>query len=264
MGGYESLLYRVDGRVATITINREERRNALSPQVMFELREAFAAAKADRDVRVVVLTGAGERAFCAGADLGGTFQGDDLPGPLDMHHDRGHLADLFRDMWRLGKPIIARVRGYALAGGCGLALACDFVIAAEDAVFGTPEIDRGLWPMMISAVLMRSMPPKVALDLMMTGRRVPAAEAREIGFVRSVVPVADLDAEVADFAGALAAKSPAILRLGRDAFYATLDMSREEALSYLQAMLTVNTLAEDVAEGLAAFFEKRDPVWKGR
>lgn len=262
--GSDVVLYAVDGAVATITINRPDRHNAMSPQVMTELRRWFAAAKDDSDVHVVVLTGAGERAFCAGADLGATFVGDELPSPLQMHHDRGHLADLFRDMWRLGKPIVARVRGYCLAGGFGLALACDFVIAADDATFGTPEIDRGLWPMMISTVLMRAMPPRVALELMMTGRRVDASEAARIGFVQPVVSVDGLDAAVDELTSVLASKSPAILRLGRDAFYATLDMDRDAALSYLQAMLSVNTTAEDTAEGIAAFVQKRPPEWKGR
>jgi enoyl-CoA hydratase/carnithine racemase len=264
MSTYETLLYDVGDGIATITINRPEKRNAMSPQVMAELRAAFAAAKADMGARVVVLTGAGDRAFCAGADLAQSFTGDDLPSPSQLHHSRGELADLFRDMWRLGKPIIAKVRGYALAGGCGLALACDFVIAAEDAVFGVPEIDRGLWPMMISVVLVRAMPPKTALELMMTGRRVDAEEAARIGFVRRVVPVAELDTSVVDFARQLAAKSPSVLRLGRDAFYATWDMSRDEALDYLQAMLTVNVQLEDAIEGVTAFVQKRDPVWRGR
>lgn len=264
MPDLETVLYEVDGRVATVTINRPERHNAMSPQVMAELREAFAAAKDDAGVGAVVLSGAGEKAFCAGADLGASFVGDDLPGPLDMHHARGDLADLFRDMWRLGKPIVARVQGYCLAGGMGLAGACDFVMASERATFGVPEIDRGLWPMMISVVLMDAISPKVALELMMTGRRIDAAEAAGIGFVRSVSAPDNLDADVAAFVGVLASKSPAILRLGRDAYYATRDMPRDAALAYLQAMLSVNTTAEDAAEGIAAFMQKRDPIWKGR
>jgi len=264
MAEQQTVLYEVANRIATITINRPERHNAMSPEVMAQLRQAFASAKADRDVGVVVLAGAGDKAFCAGADLGTSFVGDELPGPLDLHHDRGHLADLFRDMWRLGKPIIARVQGYCLAGGMGLALACDFVMASEHATFGVPEIDRGLWPMMISVVLMRSMPQRTALELMMTGRRVAAREAAEIGFVRSVSTPDALDAAVAEFAALLASKSPAVLRLGRDAFYATLDMGRDDALNYLQAMLSVNTTAEDAAEGISAFLQKREPQWRGR
>src|SRR5438874_2976299 len=145
---YEALLYDVADHVATITINRPDRRNAMSWTVITELREAFAEARADHEVRVLVLTGAGEKAFCAGADLSGMAAG---AGFVDLHDARGELARLFREVWELGKPTVARVRGYSLAGGFGVALMCDVVVAAEDAQFGTPEIDVGLWPMMITA-----------------------------------------------------------------------------------------------------------------
>jgi len=258
---YESLLYEVDAGVATITINRPERRNALSWTVMSELRHAFETARADASVRVVTLTGSGDKAFCAGADLTGMREG---AGWAEMHDGRGELARLFRSMWELGKPIVARVRGYALAGGFGLCLACDIVIAADDAQFGTPEIDVGLWPFMITVPLMRSMPPKVALELMMTGRRVPADEALRIGFVNRLVAVDELDAAVAEVTSTLAAKSPAIMKLGRDSFYAVWDQSAEEALRVLHPMLTITSATEDAAEGIAAFAEKRAPNWKGR
>src|SRR5438105_1809233 len=189
---------------------RTTSRLRLSPIVMtpMPVRCRLAAAKAtsrlsatipsttatsDAAVRVVTLTGAGDKAFCAGADLTG-MRAD--AGWAEVHDGRGELARLFRSMWELGKPIVARVRGYALAGGFGLCLACDFVVAADDAQFGTPEIDVGLWPFMITVPLMRSMPPKVALELMMTGRRVSADEAQRIGFVNRVVPVDDLDRAV--------------------------------------------------------------------
>jgi enoyl-CoA hydratase len=253
--------YEVAGAVARVTIDRPERRNAMSFGVMEGLREAAAAAKADDDVRVLVLTGAGEKAFCAGADLG---SGGIADGVSAAHDGRGMLADLFRDLWGLGKPTIARVRGYALAGGFGLALACDFVVAADDAQFGTPEVNVGLWPYMITVPLLRSMPPKRVLELMMTGRRVDAAEAVRIGFVTRVVPVAELDGAVDELAATLASKSPLILRWGRESFYRVLDLDPDDALAYLQAMLTVTSASEDTAEGVAAFAEKRPPEWKGR
>jgi enoyl-CoA hydratase/carnithine racemase len=258
---FESLLYDIDDWVATITINRPERRNALSWTVMTELRRAFAEAKADPDVRVVVLTGAGDKAFSAGADLSGMAAG---AGFVDLHDARGELARLFREVWELGKPTVARVRGYSLAGGFGVALMCDVVIAADDAQFGTPEIDVGLWPMMITAPMLRSMPPKVALELMMTGRRVSAHEALEIGFVNRVVTVEELDAAVAEITSVLASKSPAVMKLGRDAFYAVLDQDAEHALRLLQAGLTLITQTDDAAEGILAFQEKRVPKWSGR
>jgi enoyl-CoA hydratase/carnithine racemase len=253
--------YEASDHVARITIDREARRNALSWTVMTSLRHALAEAKRDTDVRVVVLTGAGDKAFCAGADLTGMAEG---AGFAQLHDDRGELARLFRDMWELGKPIVARVRGFALAGGFGLALACDVVIAADDAQFGTPEINVGLWPYMITVPLMRSMPPKKALELMMTGRRVDAHEAERIGFVNRVVGVDELDAAVDELAATLASKSPAIMKLGRDSFYSVWDQSAEEALRLLHPLLTITTQTEDSAEGIRAFAEKREPDWKGR
>jgi enoyl-CoA hydratase/carnithine racemase len=253
--------YEVGGGVARVTIDRPERRNAMSFGVMQGLLDSMQRARRDDDVRVVVLTGAGDRAFCAGADLGGIAEN---AGPAAVHDARGLLADLFRAMYGLGKPTIARVRGYALAGGFGLALACDLVVAADDAQFGTPEVNVGLWPYMITVPLLRSMPAKKVLELQMTGRRVLADEAERIGFVTRVVPVAELDAAVDELAGSLAAKSPLVLRWGRDAFYRVLEMDGDAALDHLQAMLTVHTQSEDAAEGVAAFAEKRTPEWKGR
>ncbi|HLN43297.1 MAG TPA: enoyl-CoA hydratase-related protein, partial [Acidimicrobiales bacterium] len=218
-----------------------------------------------RDVKVVVLAGAGDEAFCAGADLG-KMTGADEPdsGMLAVHEERGVLAEVFDALWRLGKPTVARVQGFALAGGFGLALACDLVVASERARFGAPEIDVGLWPYMITVPLMRSMPPKQALELMLTGRRVDAAEGQRLGFVTRVVPADELDAAVSDLARTLAAKSPAAMKLGRDAFYAVWDMAAPQALAHLHAMLSLTAQTEDAAEGIAAFLEKRPPQWQGR
>lgn len=261
---FEAVRYAVSDGVARITIDRPERRNAMSWAVMTELRQGVAAAREDAAVRVVVLTGAGDQAFCAGADLGGMAGDGDGGGVPQAHDGRGELARLFQELWSLGKPTIARVRGYALAGGFGLALACDFVVAAEDAKFGTPEIDVGLWPFMITVPLVRSMPPKKALELMLTGRRVGAAEAERLGFVNRVVPVEELDAAVDELAASLAAKSPVVMKLGRDSFYRVWDQDAASALSQLQAMLTITTMTEDAREGIAAFAERRRPEWKGR
>ncbi len=255
------LLYDVADGVATLAINRPERRNALSWDVVGQMRARLAEAKADDAVRVVVITGAGDKAFCAGADLGNMADG---AGYLELHEGRGGMAALFQDLWALGKPTIARVHGYALAGGFGLALACDLVIAADNSVFGTPEIDVGLWPYMITVPLTRSMPPKKALELMLTGRRVDAAEAERIGFVTRVVPVTELDAAVRELATTLAGKSPAIVKLGRDSFYDVWDRAAADALALLHPLLTLTTLTEDAQEGIAAFADKRPPEWKGR
>jgi enoyl-CoA hydratase/carnithine racemase len=257
----EELLYRTSDGVGRLTINRPERRNALSWPVLTGMREALAAAKADPSVHVVVLTGAGDKAFCAGADLTGMASG---AGQVALHDSRGELARLFRELWGLGKPTIARVRGFALAGGFGLALSCDIVIASDDSQFGTPEVDVGLWPYMITVPLTRSMPPKKALELMMTGRRVSAEEGLRLGFLNQVVPAAELDTAVDEVAGTLAGKSPAVLKLGRDAFYTVWDEAAEPALAHLHAMLSLHTQIEDAHEGIAAFAEKRPPRWTGQ
>lgn len=255
-----SVRYERDGHVVTLTIDRPQRRNAMTFETLASLRDGVLRARADPGVRVLVITGAGEKAFCAGADLDGV-RGAELDAEA-AHAGRGHLADLFRTLWSSGLPTIAKVRGYALAGGFGLAMACDIVVAADDATFGTPEVAVGLWPYMITVPLLRSMPPKVVLELMMSGRRVDTTEAQRIGFVNEVVPADGLDAAVARHAERLAARSPAAIRLGRSTFYQVLGSGPEEALNLLQAMLSVATGTDDAAEGTAAFAEKRAPVWK--
>lgn len=259
------MLYQLDDGVARVTINRPERRNAMSWEVMHGLRRVLARASQDSDVRVVVLAGAGDDAFCAGADLG-KMTGADEPdaGVLAVHEERGVLAEVFDALWRLGKPTVARVQGFALAGGFGLALACDLVVASERARFGAPEVNVGLWPYIITVPLVRSMPPKQALELMLTGRMVDAAEGQRLGFVTRVVAPEELDDAVSKLAQTLAAKSPAVMKLGRDAFYAVWDMAAPEALAHLHAMLSLTAQTEDAAEGIAAFLEKRAPRWRGR
>jgi len=268
------VLYEVAGPVARLTINRPEARNALSPEVMEGLLAAFDRAGADPALRVLVLTGAGDKAFCAGGDLGGRgFKSDDPAGQAlramqkgfaERHHDRRTFADLFRRLNRLGKPVIARVRGHCLAGGFGLAIGCDLVVASDDSSFGTPEVKRGLMPMMIMATIFRNVGRKKGMELLLTGERISAAEAERLGLINYAVPAAELDAKVDELAMRVAAMSPAVLRLGRDAFYAMSDMPFDQALEYLQTMLTVNLGTEDAAEGVRAFLEKREPVWKGR
>jgi enoyl-CoA hydratase/carnithine racemase len=248
-----------DGAVATLTINRPEKRNSLTWEVIADLRGHLADLRADNDVRVVVLAGAGDKAFCAGADLSTMSSG---AGPAELHAARGELAGLFLDLWGFGKPTIARVQGYALAGGFGLALACDFVIASERAVFGTPEINVGLWPFMITVPMLRSMPPKKALELMMTGRRVGVDEAARIGFVNQVVAQGQLDETVTLLARQLANKPAAVMRIGRDSFYAALDHTAEDALRLLHPLLSVTSEFADATEGRVAFAEKRPPEWK--
>ncbi|MGH9080623.1 MAG: enoyl-CoA hydratase/isomerase family protein [Acidimicrobiales bacterium] len=261
------LLAERDGAVLTLTLNRPDRRNAMTWEIIRSLRDQVARARSDPSVRVVVLTGSGDQAFCAGADLSGMVPSD--PGGAgdhdqfaDHHRARGWLAELFEDLWHLGKPTIARVQGWAMAGGFGLALACDMVIASERARFGAPELNVGLWPYMVTVPLLRSMPAKKALELMLTSRVVDAAEADRIGFVTRVVPHDRLDAEVAALAAVLASKPPGVMRMGRESFYAVLDSAATEALPYLHAMLTVTSQTAEAAEGITAFVEKRAPSWQ--
>src|SRR5581483_5961993 len=202
----ENVLAGVEQGVATITLNRPDQRNPLSAAMIADLRAAFAWTRDADDVRVVVLTGAGDRAFCAGADLA-SF-GADVP-ELVRHHQRHGFVDLFIAMQDLGKPIVGRINGHALAGGFGLACSCDLLVAVETASFGTPEINVGVWPAMIQAVLARNLPRKPLLEMILLGDRWSAADLKQLGLVNRVVPAAELDAAVAEIAGRLAKKSPA-------------------------------------------------------
>ncbi len=255
------VLVEIRESIATITLNRPEQRNPLSASMMRDLRAALAWCKGEPAIAVVVLTGAGDRAFCAGADLAG-FAGDQSA--FELHHGRHALADLFLEMAELGKPIIGRINGHALAGGFGLACACDLLVAVDTATFGTPEINVGVWPMMIQAVLARNLPRKVLLEMVMLGERWTATQLQQYGVINRVVPAERLDDETGSLAASLAEKSTAIMRLGRDSFYAQQDMDFEGALQYLHSLVTVVTLTEDSAEGRQAFFEKRPPRYHGR
>ena len=256
----EVVVYETRGQATWLTINRPDRRNALNPDVIEGLLKGLERASGE-DASSVVLTGAGDRAFCAGADLGGMIPDG---GRVGEHFRRGRIGDLLLAMIRHPKPVIARVNGVALAGGFGVMLACDLVVSADDAEFGTPEINLGLWPFMISAVIRRNVPRKIALEMMLTGRRVSAVEAERWGIVNRTVSRTDLDGAIEELTAELAGKSPLVLRLGKGSFARSEDMGLEEALEYLNAMLTVDLESEDVAEGVSAFLQKRPPEWKGR
>lgn len=256
----QAVLYSAAGGRGVITINRPDRRNAISPDVVRGISDALTQADADDSVRVIVLTGAGDKAFCAGGDLGGMT----ADSRVAQHFGRAEVGELFQQMRASSKPIVARVNGHALAGGFGLMLACDLVVAADTAQMGTPEINLGLWPFMITAVIQRDLPRKVALDLMLTGKRIDAAEGERWGFVNRVVPAAELDAAVDELVETLASKSPLITHLGKRSFYRAEDESFSNALEYLAGMLTVCLESEDTIEGVTAFMQKRPPEWKGR
>jgi enoyl-CoA hydratase len=258
----ELVLAHVAGGVATVTLNRPQQRNALSTPLLRELVAALAWCRDAEEVRVVMLTGAGDRAFCAGADLAG-FDAAEVS-ELERHRERHLFVELFTSMAELGKPIVGRVNGHALAGGFGLACACDLLVAVESATFGTPEINVGVWPAMIQAVLARNLPRKPLLEMILLGERWSAATMKELGLLNRVVAThAELDAETATMAAALAAKPPAVLKLGRDSFYRQQDMEFRAALDYLHGTLSLVSLSEDAREGVRAFLEKRPPHFTG-
>lgn len=252
--------FEVTGAQARLTIDREAARNALSPGVVQGLVEGLARADADPAVRVIVVTGAGERVFCAGGDLGG-LSGD---GFLAGHEGRRGYGQLLLRLQGQHKPTIARVNGHALAGGLGLVLACDFAVASDAAGFGTPEIDRGLFPMMVMALLQRHLGRKRALQLVLLGERLTAAQALEWGLITQVVPAAELEAATNALAGKLAGKSRAIVALGKRSYFATEDLPLPNAIEMLSSQLSLNVMAEDAAEGVTAFLEKRPPKWNDR
>ena len=246
--------------VLTITIDREERRNAINPEVVRGISDALSKAEEDEEIRAVVLTGSGDRAFCAGGDLGGMTDASKVA----QHEMRAEVGDLFSQMRRSRLPVVARVNGHALAGGFGLMLSCDLVVAVDSAEFGTPEINIGLWPFMITTVIQRDVPRKIALELMLTGRRMPADEALRWGIVNKVVPADELDNALEELLATLRSKSPLIAALGKRSFYRAEDMPFDDALQYLAGMLTVCLESEDTVEGVTAFLQKRAPEWKGR
>lgn len=253
----------LDG-VRTLTLNRPERKNALSPELVTSLDAALRAADDDKGVRAILITGSGsgdKSAFCAGGDLGGGLAGD---GFFEQHLARGSFAELLLTFRRLKTPTVAAVNGTALGGGFGLVLACDLAVAADDARLGTPEVKRGLFPMMIAALIDEVLPKKAAMELMLLGGEVTGARAVELGVVNRVVARDRVVAEAGAIAHRLAALSPAVLGLGKRAVHLQRDMPFEQKLMFLRDQLTLNLQLEDAAEGIGAFLEKRDPVWKGR
>jgi 3-hydroxypropionyl-coenzyme A dehydratase len=253
--------YEAANGVATVTLNNPEKRNMLSGRMLAELMAAMRQARDSDEVRAVVLTGAGDKAFCAGTDLCGFAAEVPL---IQKHFASDLFLEFFRLMPRLGKPSLCAVNGHVLAGGMGLALSCDLVIAREGATFGTPEINVGAFPYMIMAIIYRNVPRKKVNEMMLLGERLSAEQAVEHGLANKVVPAAEFDAAVADWAGKLASKSPVLMRMGHDAMYRQQDMAIDDALEFLRSQLSLTLTTEDIVEGVAAFFEKRDPQWKGR
>lgn len=249
------------GAVMTVVIDRPERRNALNEGVAAGVARALDAAEADRGVRAVVLTGAGDRAFCAGGDL--QLGADGTPFAINAADPRHYVVRLLRRMDDCRLPIVARVNGAALAGGLGLMAACDLVVAREDAPIGVSEVKVGLFPMMILPYLLRSIPYKRMMELCLTGEPILARDAVADGLVNHVAPAGELDAKTDWLVGRIVDKSPTGIRLGKQALTKIREMSTESALEYAQFMLANMARTRDAAEGFAAFNEKRAPNWSG-
>ncbi|MBU3675451.1 MAG: enoyl-CoA hydratase/isomerase family protein [Solirubrobacteraceae bacterium] len=257
----EIVLYETAGGVATVTLNDPERRNALSAEMLDGLAAAIDRAAADPEVRCLVMASSHESVWCAGADLSGFKAETSL---IEKHAASAGFMNLFQALSDFPKPTLGKIGGHALAGGMGLALCCDLLVASEEATFGTPEINVGAFPFMIMAVIYRNLPRKRANELLLLGDRISAQEALEMSLVNRVVPAGELDAFVDDWAAKLAAKSPLIMAMGKEAMARQRDLELEDALDYLRSQLSLAQSTEDIVEGVTAFFEKRDPVWKGR
>jgi enoyl-CoA hydratase len=259
---FEKIRYEVATTgVATITLDDPETRNALSDELLRELLAALRTAREDDAVRVVVLTSSHEKVFSAGANLAG-FGSD--AATAEKYYGIDSFIDVFKAIGELGKPSLVAANGHVLAGSLGIALACDLIVAKDTAGFGTPEINVGLFPFMIMALIYRNVGRKKTNEMLLLGERLTAEEAREAGIVNRVVPAAEFEAAVADWAQKLAAKSPLVMRLGKDAMWRQMDMPLVDALDYLRSQLVIELSTEDAIEGVTAFFEKREPEWKGR
>jgi enoyl-CoA hydratase len=258
----ETIRYEVrDDGVATIALDQPDTRNALSNELLGDLTGALELARADDAVRCVVLSSTHDRVFSAGANLD-QFSAD-VP-LVHKHFGTERFPRLFQTMLQLGKPTLCAANGHVLAGALGLALCCDLIVAKESATFGTPEINVGVFPFMIMALIYRNVPRKKANELLLLGERMSAEQAREAGIVNRVVPDAEFDAAVDEWAVQLASKSPVLMKLGKDAMYRQLDMPLDEALDFLRSQLSLALTTEDIQEGVKAFFEKREPNWTGR
>ncbi len=256
----KDLLYAVKDHVGYITINREKNRNSISAQAVNLFMEYLDRAEKDDAVRVICITGAGEKAFCSGADLGNAMSAEEG----GRNQTFSNYAKLLKRLAGFSKPTVARVNGYCLAGGTGFMLACDIVIAKDDAKFGTPEVNVGLFPMMIGALIFRNVLKKKAMEMVLLGEKLSAAQAQEMGLITKAVPANELDETVNKILESLAAKSPIGMKIGKQAFYDMQDMGFEEALDFLSEKLAKVAATQDVVEGITAFIEKRAPVFTGK
>ncbi len=252
------VLFTIQDGIGLITINRPGQRNALNPAVLDGMRSAVQSAGQDCTVRLLALTGAGDRIFCAGADLKAAGGGE----PGGEGFGRSDYRRLLTDLLKCPKPTVALARGHVMAGGLGLLLACDLALACDDIHFSTPEIEVGMFPMMVLALLFRHVGRKRAVEMLFLGERIPAPVARDCGIVNGIFPRHQFDASSSEYLRKLAGKSPDILKLGKEAISRTQDNALIEELEYLDSFLERVMSSEDSREGIRAFLEKRRPKWK--
>lgn len=256
----DSVILEKKGAALWITINRPEKRNAMNADVIAGIADGYRKAHDDAGVRAIVLTGAGEKAFCAGADLansGSAFA-------QDFSRPNGDLADLMRLSQNATKPAIARVNGVCMAGGMGLLCMTDMAVAADTAIFGLPEVKVGVFPMQVLALLQSIAPRRLVHEWCITGEPFDARMAQDAGLLNHIVPTAELDAKVEWLISRITDKSPTAIRRGKYAMRAIAAMSFEESIAYLESQISILSMTEDAKEGLNAFAEKRKPVWPGK
>ncbi len=256
---YQSIIIE-KGKIARIIFNRPERRNSLTGQMLEEIADALYLLDKEDDTRVIVLSGAG-KGFCAGAELDSLIPGQSI---MDSKKNKSGLIKTLTAMSKIGKVLISQVHGFALAGGFGLATAPDLTVMAEDAILGLPEIKRGLFAYNVMNPISKLMPRKILLEMLFTGDNITAQQALEWGLANKVVPADKLEEETMKLAEKIAGHSPSALRLGKESFYNMAGMDYYAAFSYLTDMLVINACTQDSKEGVAAFFEKRQPVWTGK
>ncbi|WP_374520739.1 enoyl-CoA hydratase/isomerase family protein [Hydrogenophaga sp.] len=259
MSDVQEVLLERRGQAFWIIINRPEKRNAIHGGVVAAMREGIRQAHADPEVRAIVLTGAGDKAFCAGGDL--------QPGKgfaFDFSKPSVDYADLLRDAQNATQPIIARVNGTCMAGGMGLLCMADMAVVADHALFGLPEVKVGVFPMQVLSLLQNLVPRRLVREWALTGEPIGAQEALDAGLVNYVVPTAELDAKTDWLLSRLVDKSPTAIRRGKYAMRAIEAMSFDQAIAYTESQIALLAMTEDAKEGLAAFNERRKPVWTGR
>ena len=257
--GSDLILRSVEGGVATLTLNRPTARNALSRPLMADFQANLDEIAENEEIKVVVIAGMGQ-AFCAGHDL------KEIRSNNRREIFDGLLAQcstLMTSIVRLPKPVIARVHGIATAAGCQLVASCDMAIASENATFATPGVNIGLFCSTPMVAVSRAVPRKQTMEMLLTGEEISANTAKDFGLVNKVVPAKELELVTSDLASKIASKSPLTLRVGKEAFYRQLEMDLDSAYRYTSEVMAQNMMAADAQEGIDAFMQKRDPVWKG-